>query len=165
MSKLKRHALLPSQLSSSQLKPGALSLPASLGLPSHLEPPAKPALLLPAGMVGQGPLTSRCTTCRGPDSDWPCGSARLCLCRTLFHSLRISSRASRSGPHPHVATCATPVIDFLKIAPYRPGHIFVTFARAVPLIQPRSSMASVSAVSTASPSFFCSADSGSCPCF
>jgi hypothetical protein len=101
--------LLPPPLSSSQLEPGALSLPASLGLPSRLEPPANPALLLPAGMVGQGPLTSRCTTCRGPDSDWPCGSARLYLCRTLFHSLRTSSRAYRSGPHHHTLRHAQPL--------------------------------------------------------
>ena len=67
--------LPPPQLSSPQLcSPplGALSWPASLGLTSRVEPPAKPFALLPAGMVGQGLRTSRCSACCGPDG--PCGA-------------------------------------------------------------------------------------------
>ena len=70
---------------------GALSLPASLGLPPYLEPPAKPALLLPAGMVGQGPLTSRYSTCRGPEGP----------CAPRFTGNVTSTL--RSGPNPRSA--------------------------------------------------------------
>ena len=164
--------LPPPQPSSPQLSSpplGALSWPASLGLTSRIEPPAKPFALPPAGMVGQGPLTSRCSTCCGLDG--PCGTAGSRLCRR-FSSLRGSGHVSRSGPNLHSSTCEPPVIDLLKNmhriktwALFSPCHIFATFARAVPLLQPRSSIALVSAASTASLSFFCSTDSNSCPCF
>ena len=136
---------------------------------SSVAPPADPSALPPAGMVGQGPLTSRCSTCCGLDG--PCGTAGSRLCRR-FSSLRGSGHVSRSGPNLHSSTCEPPVIDLLKNmhriktwALFSPCHIFATFARAVPLLQPRSPIALVSAASTASLSFFCSADSNSCPCF
>ena len=84
--------------------------------------------------------------------------------RAPFHGKRHLHAAQWTQPSLG-STGEPPVIDLLKSWPPLAGHIFATFARAVPLIQPRSSMASVSAVSTASASSFCSADSGSCPCF
>ena len=76
---VRRHALPPAQLTSAQLTCfrlssahlssahlplGAPSWPASLGLTSRVEPPATPSTLPPAGMVGQGRRTSRCSTSR-----------------------------------------------------------------------------------------------------
>lgn len=97
--------LLPPQPSSPQLSSpplGALSWPASLGLTSRVEPPATPSTLPPAGMVGQGLQTSRCSTCRGPDG--PCGA--------LFPACATLTSRTPQWTHPsNSSTCEPPVID------------------------------------------------------
>ena len=114
---VRRHALPPAQLTSAQLTCfrlslahlssahlplGALSWPASLGLTSCVEPPATPSTLPPAGMVGQGRRTSRCSTCRGPDG--PCGA--------LFPDCATLTSRTPQWTHPsNSSTCEPPVID------------------------------------------------------
>ena len=97
--------LLPPQPSSPQLSSpplGAPSWPASLGLTSRVEPPATPSTLPPAGMVGQGLQTSRCSTCRGPDG--PCGA--------LFPACATLTSRTPQWTHPsNSSTCEPPVID------------------------------------------------------
>ena len=112
---VRRHALPPAQLTSAQLtclrlspahlsSPplGALSWPASLGLPSRMEPPATPSALPPAGVVGQGFRTSRCSTCHGPDG--PCG--------TLFPACAtLTSHTPQWTQPPNSSTCEPPNIE------------------------------------------------------